>query len=169
MKVKILAVHSSGRFAAESRLPMKKRVHSLLLGALCSLGLGLVACDEKKPDAGREASAAAASASAPAALTSQAVTATGENYCLGCGLKKGQGAAAQCSVYGHRHALRVETATGEDGAPLPSLAGQTLHYLDNDRSAALLAGEALHNARVQVKGKLFAPERTLEVGEVETL
>lgn len=100
---------------------------------------------------------------------SQQVTVVGENYCLGCALKKEEGAAAQCSVYGHRHALRVESAAGADGAPIAALAGESLHYLDNDQSAPLVKGEELHKKRVEVKGRLFAPERTLEVQEVKQL
>lgn len=95
------------------------------------------------------------------------VTVVGENHCLGCSLKKEKGAAAQCSVYGHRHALKVESATGADGKRLAALAGQTLHYLDNDKSAPLVKGETFHKKRVEVKGKLFGPERTLEVLEVK--
>jgi hypothetical protein len=84
-------------------------------------------------------------------------------------LKKEHGAAAQCSVYGHRHAFKVESAAGADGHPLQQLAGVTLHCLDNDQSAALLKGEALHNARVELESKLFAAELTIDVSEVKAL
>jgi hypothetical protein len=112
-------------------------------------------------------SAAAAASAAPQALVNQELSLVGENYCLGCSLKKEQGAKAQCSVYGHRHALRVESAKGKDGQALPSLGGQSLHYLDNDQSKPLLQEEGFHKKRVEVKGRLFAAERTLEVVEAQ--
>ena len=99
----------------------------------------------------------------------QPVTVVGENYCLGCALKKSHGAAAQCSVYGHRHVLKVESASGADGQAIPALVGDSLHYLDNDKSAPLLKGGELHGKRVEVKGRLFAPQRTLEVTELKAL
>lgn len=140
---------------------------------------GLAACDrDTTPDSPPATAAAAepageqpAAAEAPAseALATQPVTIVGRNYCLGCALKKGEGAAAQCSDYGHRHGLLVESASGADGQSLGTLSGQTLHYLDNDRSASLLEGGDLHEQRVEVKGRLFAPERTLEVSDIEVL
>lgn len=94
----------------------------------------------------------------------QDVTVVGTNYCLGCALKKEQGAAAQCSQYGHRHALKVESARGANGA-LPQLVGHSLHYLDNDQSAKLVSGDEFHGKTVEVHGKLFGAERIIEVRE----
>jgi hypothetical protein len=101
------------------------------------------------------------------AVAVREVTVVGRNYCLGCALKRSEGAAAQCSQYGHRHAVEVESARGPDGQPIPHLAGQSLHYLDNDRSAPLVSGEEHHGERVEIKGRLFEPQRTLEVAEVK--
>ena len=95
------------------------------------------------------------------------VVVLGENYCLGCGLKGAHGASAQCSVHGHRHALRIVTATDVDGTVIEALAGMTLHYLDNDASAPLASGEQAHGAEVEVKGKLFPREATLQVESFE--
>jgi len=112
----------------------------------------------------------AASVAATAPLANQAVTLEGKNYCLGCALKKAHGAAAQCSTYGHRHALQVVRAQGATGSELPSLVGQSLHYLDNDQSSQLLSGGAAwHNAQVKVVGRLFGAENTLEVMQAEPL
>lgn len=124
----------------------------------------LVACAKEKENEGTSLSSPT-----PAAMASQDVTIVGENYCLGCSLKKEQGAAAQCSIYGYRHALKVESASGADGKPIEALVGDSLHYLDNDKSAGLIKGEELHEKRVEVKGKLFGPERTLEVAEATSL
>lgn len=135
---------------------------ALILGS--ALLCGLTGC----PGEANKSATAAASA-APQALANQELNVIGENYCLGCSLKKEQGAKAQCSVYGHRHALRIESAKGKDGQALPGLSGQSLHYLDNDQSKPLLQEEGFHKKRVEVKGRLFAAERTLEVVELKAL
>jgi hypothetical protein len=93
------------------------------------------------------------------------VTVIGLNYCAGCALKKERGAAAQCSVYGHRHSLKVEKALDESGKEIAGVAGRTLAYLDNDKSTKLVKGDAFHKERVEVKGKLYEPEGILEVLE----
>lgn len=145
---------------------MMRKLSYRVVGSL--LVLGLAACESNKASTESVPTPAPASAE-ESRLATQTITVVGENYCLGCALKKEQGAAAQCSVYGHRHALRVEKAAAEGGRPLQQLAGETLHYLDNDQSKSLLGGEELHNKRVEVKGKLFAPERTLQVTEARAL
>lgn len=87
---------------------------------------------------------------------------TGKNVCLGCKLKE-RGAGAQCDVYGHRHGLKVKQVADKDGQPLdkPGLVGSVLPYLDNDRSKDLLGGH--HGEKITVTGKLYKPERVLEV------
>lgn len=139
---------------------------SVLRVAVLSLLCASTACQQ---EAGKSASATAAGSAAPQLTGNQDLSVIGENLCLGCSLKKEQSAKAQCSVYGHRHALRVESAKSKEGQDLPALGGQTLHYLDNDQSAPLLKEEGFHKKRVEVKGRLFAAERTLEVGEVKAL
>lgn len=89
----------------------------------------------------------------------------GTNYCLGCTLKSEEGAHAQCSIYGHRHGLRVETATV--GGESVGLAGETLHYLDNEHSAPLVQGEGTHGARVEVHGRLFQKANLIDVSSFE--
>lgn len=125
-----------------------KAKHSLIIGVLVLVG-ALAAAVEPVP-------------------TGQ-VTVVGRNYCLGCALKKSEGAAAQCSKYGHRHVLEVESAHGQDGQLISELGGQSLHYLDNDRSAPLVSGDELHNKRVEVKGRVFGPQRALDVTEFKAL
>ncbi|MBI4575272.1 MAG: hypothetical protein HY722_03310 [Planctomycetes bacterium] len=97
-----------------------------------------------------------------AAATIDAVV-TGQNFCLGCQLKKDRGAAAQCDKYGHRHALRVTTAAGADGADLPALAGWVLHYLDTDLGQPFVKEH--HDETLVLKGKVYTAERVLEVAE----
>lgn len=90
-------------------------------------------------------------------------TVTGENICVGCALKE-HGAAAQCSKYGHQHALRV-TAASQNGKDMPEMKGVILYYLTTDSSQALLKEH--HAEIVTVKGKIYPAERVLEVLQIE--
>lgn len=90
-------------------------------------------------------------------------TVVGSDYCLGCTLKKQKGAAAQCSIYGHKHALKVERATASDGRDLGSLAGGTLHYLENDKLKEAFKAGDFNGKRIEVTGKLYLDERVIEV------
>jgi hypothetical protein len=87
-------------------------------------------------------------------------TIVGENFCLGCSLKTEKGAAAQCSVYGHRHALKVTSATSA-GKALPEMNGWILHYLETDNGQPLIKEH--HGETVTLKGKVYGAERVLEV------
>lgn len=93
------------------------------------------------------------------------VTVIGQNICLGCSLKKERGAQAQCSVYGHRHVIRVEKVVTESGKELSELKGIALHYLDTDKSKDLVGGH--HGERMKVTGRYYGPERVIEVESFE--
>ena len=95
------------------------------------------------------------------------IAVVGTNYCLGCALKREHGAGAQCSVYGHRHGLKVEKARDGAGNELAALKGRTLSYLENDKSEKLFKGEVFHGARVEVKGRLYEKESVIEVTEIK--
>lgn len=95
------------------------------------------------------------------------VTLTGKNYCVGCSLKKAEGAAAQCSVYGCKHALKVEKALDSEGKEVSELEGATLHYLENDSSAELFKGKKYHGKNVSIKGNVHLDERVVDVKGVE--
>ena len=88
----------------------------------------------------------------------------GRNFCLGCSLKKQKGAAAQCSVFGHKHSLRIATATGKDGKELADLKGWVLHYLENEKSVDLIKKH--HGATVNLRGIIYPSERVFEVSEM---
>lgn len=103
---------------------------------------------------------AAAEQEAPQAAV--LTTVTGQNFCLGCALKKEQGAGAQCDKYGHRHALKVTNASA-DGKDQAEMKGWVLTYLDTDKAQPYITGK--HEAVVKVKGKVYAQERVLEVVE----
>jgi hypothetical protein len=87
-------------------------------------------------------------------------TVTGENFCLGCTLKAELGAAAQCSKYGHRHALKVTSATAA-GKEVPELTGWVLHYLDTDNGQPYIKEH--HEKTLTLKGKVYSAVRVLEV------
>jgi hypothetical protein len=92
------------------------------------------------------------------------IVVTGENICLGCTLKKESGAAAQCSVFGHKHVLRVAQAS-LDGKDAPDLKGKILNYLPTDKSKDLI--DKHHGETLTVAGKVYADARVLEVASVE--
>jgi len=133
------------------------QIHRTTSIALVSLVLGLAAgCSRQEPDEARTESIARPEVSAPA----QEVTVVGRNYCLGCALKKDLGAAAQCSKYGHRHALKVASATA-DGKELPEMKGWVLHYLDTDNGQPFIKSN--RDKTLTGKGRIYTAERVLEV------
>lgn len=91
-------------------------------------------------------------------------TVEGENFCVGCSLKTSKGAAAQCSKYGHQHALKVTSAT-VDGKEHPEMAGWVLHYLDTDSAQAVIKEH--HGETVKMTGKVYSEERIFEVAKLE--
>ena len=78
------------------------------------------------------------------------VTLKGTLACLGCDLKKAHGAGAQCSVYGHKHALKTSN-------------GKYYTFLENTKSEPLIKGEALHGKTVEVRGTVFPGSQVIEV------
>lgn len=86
--------------------------------------------------------------------TTKVETATPGEYsgtlvCLGCSLKS-EGAKAQCSDFGHTHALKTDD-------------GKYLTFLPNKFSSDLLAGEEFHNKAVAVHGVYYANANQLDV------
>ena len=88
-------------------------------------------------------------------------TVEGTNFCVGCTLKKREGAAAQCKIYGHKHALKVDKAVDKDGKELTRMKGWVLHYLDTEKSQDVLKSH--HGEKLTIKGKVYPKERVLEV------
>jgi len=88
-------------------------------------------------------------------------TVEGTNFCLGCALKKQKGAAAQCSIFGHKHTLEVTKAVGEDGKELTGMRGWVLHYLETEKSQEPIKQH--HGEKLTITGKVYPRERTLEV------
>lgn len=91
-------------------------------------------------------------------------TVTGQNICLGCTLAREKGAAAQCSTYGHRHALKVASvsAAGKDASRFK---GWVLHYLETDHGTPYIKGH--HEEKLTLKGRIYEAERVFEVSGKE--
>ncbi len=88
-------------------------------------------------------------------------TVTGENFCVGCALKKEKGAGAQCSIFGHKHSLRVTRAIATDNTELVEMQGWILFYLETEISQELIKGH--HGENITITGKVYPDERVLEV------
>ena len=78
----------------------------------------------------------------------------GTLVCLGCDLKKAEGARAACSVYGHEYALKTED-------------GRYINFLENQYSEDLLKGKKYHNQKMKVSGVYYADANILDVKAFE--
>jgi len=81
-------------------------------------------------------------------------TVEGTLVCLGCDLKKTEGANAACTVYGHKHALKTRD-------------GKYINFLENQHSEDLVKGEKYHNKEMTVHGIHYASANLLEVESFE--
>ena len=70
--------------------------------------------------------------------------------CLGCALKKGQGAKANCSLYGHVNALKSED-------------GRIWTILENDVSTELISSHEYAGKDVEITGKKFGGTQVIEI------
>lgn len=94
------------------------------------------------------------------------VTVSGENYCL-IAAYGGEDAKLAENAAGAKNALKVDEATGADGAVLEGLAGKTLHYLPTEAAQALSGGEDNVGSTVTVTGKLYKEACVLVVESFE--
>ena len=113
-----------------------------LLASLAALSVGLLSGVSAAPTLAQQSGAAGAKANM--------VTMKGTLACLGCDLKKAHGAGAQCSVYGHKHALKTAN-------------GKYYTFLENAKSEPLIKGEAMHGKQVEVRGTVFPGSQVIEV------
>jgi len=74
----------------------------------------------------------------------------GQLVCLGCDLKKAEGARAACTAYGHKHALKMKD-------------GGYISFLENDFSKDLINGEKYHNDSITVTGVFHDKANVLDV------
>jgi len=83
-------------------------------------------------------------------------TIEGEIICLGCTLKKEQGAKAQCSIYGHINGLRTAD-------------GKIWTLLENDNSTNLINDHGLAGKIVEIKGRKLENANYIEVESYKIL
>lgn len=74
----------------------------------------------------------------------------GTLVCLGCDLKKAEGARTACSAFGHKHALKTAD-------------GKYINLLENQYSQDLLAGEKYHDMKISIHGIYYATANQLDV------
>lgn len=86
----------------------------------------------------------------------QSETIKGQVVCFGCSLKKEQGAKAQCSVYGHKNAIKMKN-------------GKIWSILENDASAELIKNHEYAGNNVEITGKKLANAQTIEVESFKVL
>ena len=85
-----------------------------------------------------------------AEMKAENATFEGKLVCLGCDLKKAEGARAECSVYGHNHSLKTSD-------------GKYVNLLENKYSADLLNGEKYAGKDIKVQGVYYANANQLDV------
>jgi len=78
------------------------------------------------------------------------VTLKAKVICLGCSLKKEQGAKAQCSIYGHKNALKTED-------------GRVWTILENDVSKELINSHEYAGKEIEIAGKIFSGTQIIEI------
>ena len=110
---------------------MSRSLPFLLLAALMMMSLSVLAGQDRTEQSGEHQ------------------TFSGTLVCLGCDLKKAEGARAQCTDFGHKHALKTED-------------GKYITFLENKYAADLMKGKH-HDQTVEVHGVYFAGANTLDV------
>ncbi|MFQ5499571.1 MAG: hypothetical protein ACE5FH_07855 [Candidatus Zixiibacteriota bacterium] len=91
-----------------------------------------------------------ASAAQKEMMQGEHVTFEGSLICLGCSLKKTEGARASCKEFGHRHAIKTAD-------------GKYISLLENKYAADLIKGEKYHNKSITAHGVYFASANMLDV------
>ena len=82
------------------------------------------------------------------------ITLEGKAVCIGCQLKKAEGAHSACKIYGHKHGLMDKE-------------GRLYTFVENDRSVQLIKGEGVHGKRIKVKGDLFPQAQYIDLKSYE--
>jgi len=75
---------------------------------------------------------------------------SGTLVCMGCSLKKSEGANSACKVYGHKHAILTDD-------------GKYINLLENKFSADLVSGEKYDMKKVSAHGIYHASANQLDV------
>jgi len=111
---------------------MLRKISLVLMLMLFVTSIPLMAGEEKTKPAGEKA------------------TMEGTLVCLGCTLKKTEGARAACTEFGHTHTLKTAD-------------GKFVNFLENKYADDLLKGEKYHNKEIKVSGIYHASANVFDV------
>ncbi len=118
---------------------MKKVTLLLSLFVILAISAPVFACGEEK--------ATTTSASAPKV---ENASFEGTLVCMGCDLKKSEGARSACKTTGCTHAIKTSD-------------GQYINLLENEYSSELIKGGDFHNKPIKANGVYFANANQLDV------
>jgi len=83
-------------------------------------------------------------------------TFTGILSCPACDLKMDSEAHAQCKVYGHKHALKLEN-------------GKYISFLENDHSEDLIKGGDWNGQKIEVSGVYYPDANMIDVDSFKVM
>ncbi len=80
----------------------------------------------------------------------------GKIVCIGCTLKKTEGANAACKVYGHKHGLITEE-------------GELYSFLENENSDEVITTDKYAMKDVEVTGRVFDNAHIIDIEEISVI
>ncbi len=86
----------------------------------------------------------------------ETTTIQGTVVCLGCTLKKTEGANAACKVYGHKHALATK-------------GGELYSFLENSESEEVINTDKYAMKEVEVTGRVFENAHISDLEEISVI
>lgn len=86
-------------------------------------------------------------------VAEEATTITGKVVCVGCTLKKTEGANAACKIYGHKHGLLTED-------------GELYSFLENKKSEGVINTEEYARKDVEVTGRVFEHAHIIDLEDI---
>ena len=101
--------------------------------------------------------------SATPKLNTDEVVITGKVICLGCSLKKEKAALAQCSIYGHINALRIEKIIDAQGKSIEEAKGKIYQFLHNEQSDKFITNHDFSGKTMVITGKIYPEANIIEV------
>ncbi|MFQ5862673.1 MAG: hypothetical protein ACE5IC_06080 [Candidatus Brocadiales bacterium] len=85
-----------------------------------------------------------------------ATTIKGKVVCLGCTLKKTEGAHAACKIYGHKHGLLTEDGT-------------LYSFLENKASEGVITTDKYAKKDVEVTGRVFENAHIIDLENINVV
>ncbi len=86
----------------------------------------------------------------------ETTTIQGTVVCLGCTLKKTEGANAACSVYGHKHGLATNS-------------GELYSFLENSKSEEVINTDKYAMKEVEVTGRVFENAHIIDLEAISVI